>query len=71
MVINQMVNRWARECSCTGYSTLQAQHLVRPITSPSRITGLGSDPRRGNPRFDVLGSKVRKPRTSNLEPSLA
>ena len=49
MVINQMVNGRAGECSCTGHSTLRAQRTVLRIVSPLTIIGLCIDLRRENP----------------------
>jgi len=48
MIINQMISGQTDERSCAGHSTRRAQRTVLSIISPRIITGLCSDPRRGN-----------------------
>jgi len=46
------------------------QHVLKSTTSAEAVRDVRDMRERRDPKFDVRGSKFRKPRISNLEPSL-
>jgi stress-induced morphogen len=46
------------------------QHVLKSTTSAGAVRDVRDTRERRDSKFDVRGSKFRKPRTSNLEPSL-